>query len=364
MRTLVLTKRQYMNRDLIDDRFGRFREIPFALSEMGHRVTGLCLSYKKREEGRMRDGNVRWESVNAGRFKLFGLVRYIARAARKARRADVIWACSDSIYGIIGLWAARRHRIPLVFDLYDNFEFFLAGKLPLVKQLYRRAVLGADAVTCISAPLKTLVHSYGRKENVTVLSNAVRADLFRPMNRAACRRLLDLPVEAAIVGTAGALETNRGIQDLLDAFHRLQAKRPDLHLALAGPRNISIPVHGRIHDLGVLPLEKVPQLLNALNVAVICNRDNAFGRYCHPQKAVEIMACDVPLVAARVGSMAMLLADKPEWLYDPDDPTSLVRSLEHRLADQATDYPPPPTWRDQAVLLDRLLRGAETETLA
>ena len=36
MKILVLTKRQYMAKDLIDDHFGRFWELPFELAALGH----------------------------------------------------------------------------------------------------------------------------------------------------------------------------------------------------------------------------------------------------------------------------------------------------------------------------------------
>jgi hypothetical protein len=40
----------------------------------------------------------------------------------------------------------------------------------------------------------------------------------------------------------------------------------------------------------MLPFEKVPLLLNALDVGVICNTAKNFDRYCFPQKAREVMA--------------------------------------------------------------------------
>jgi len=360
VRILVLCKRQYMSKDLLDDRYGRFREIPLALSEMGHAVTGLCLSYADRNQGRIWDGQVCWDSLNAGRSKLPGLMRFVAKAGKMAAHADIIWACSDSFYGIIGLWAARWNRIPLVFDLYDNFEFYLAARLPVVKQLYRLAVRKADVVTCISAPLKDLVASYGRIEKVSVLENAVRADLFQPLDKAACRRALGLPEDAVIVGTAGALYRNRGIEALYSAAENLQARHPNLHLAVAGPRNTPPPADKWVHDLGIMPLDAVPTLYNALDVAVICNRDNAFGRFCHPQKAAEILACNVPVVAARVGSLARLFETSPDWLYEPDNSVSLAAAISHRIGHAATNYDPVADWRDQAFKLEQWMAGVLT----
>ena len=355
LRILVLTKRQYMNKDLIDDQFGRFREIPLALARLGHKVTGLCLSYKQKNEGWLTDETVRWKSFNAGLFKIFGLMRFIAEARRQAKKSDIIWACSDSFYGIIGHIISVNTGIPLVFDLYDNFEFFLAAKLPVINQLYHHTIKKCTSITCVSQPLAKLVNSYGRKENVVVLENAARKDIFYPMPQNSCRAALGLPKNCQLIGTAGALTNNRGIKNLFAAFDLLKDRHVDLHLAIAGPRKTNLPCDDRIHDLGVLAFEKVPLLLNALDVAVICNLDNEFGKYCFPQKAVEIMACDVPLIAARVGSMKELFANHPEWLYEPGNPLSLAETLERRLVEKKTDYDIFPTWKDLALEVEKIM---------
>jgi glycosyltransferase involved in cell wall biosynthesis len=351
MRILVLTKRQYMNKDLIDDRFGRFREIPLALAERGHVVKGLCLSYARRDEGMVKDGPVLWQSVNATSFKAPGLIKFLFHARKLAKRADIVWACSDSIYGIMGYGLSKKYKIPLVFDLYDNFEYFLMASLPIVKQTYRHVVKNCDAITCVSQPLKRLILSYGRKKHTIVLENAVSKELFLPLDKEKCRKKLKLPLNVQLMGTAGALESNRGIEILFDAFNMIKNKYKDLHLAVAGPRNVKIPQGTRIHDLGILPLETVPAFLNALDIGVVCNLENDFGKYCFPQKTREKMACDIPIIAAKVGSMQELFADRPEWLYEPGDSGSLARAIEYRLMDRHTNYDALPSWSE---LTDRL----------
>jgi glycosyltransferase involved in cell wall biosynthesis len=359
---LVISKRQYMKKDLLDDRFGRFREIPLALAARGHHVHGICLSYRQRNEGRFQDGPVQWESVNLGLLVLPGLLRFIRLALLRACRADVIWACSDSIYGILGYFLALKCRIPLVFDLYDNFEYYLMARLPVVKQLYRMVVRKCTAVTCVSGPLARSIQSFRNKHEVLVLENAVRADLFQPLDRDTCRKKLGLPQNALLVGTAGALEKNRGILALLEAFDSLHSRIPSLRLVLAGPRDISIPRSTHIHDLGVVSLQTIPLVLNALDVVVICTLDDAFGRYCFPQKAVEAMACNVPLVASRVGSLAELFSHRPGWLFIPGDSGDLKRVLQMRLQDRTTDYEAVMTWELAAerlnVILERILPQA------
>jgi hypothetical protein len=44
MKIFVLTKRQYMGKDLLDDRFGRFRELPLELAKLT-RVRHQRLTY-------------------------------------------------------------------------------------------------------------------------------------------------------------------------------------------------------------------------------------------------------------------------------------------------------------------------------
>jgi glycosyltransferase involved in cell wall biosynthesis len=354
LRILVLSKRQYTNKDLLDDRFGRLREIPLALARSGHSVRGLCLSYAPRVEGWTRDGPVQWKSVNATPLRLPGLLRFIREASILTRTSDVIWGCSDSIYGVIGYFLGRLSGTPVVFDLYDNFEYFILAKIPPLRSLYRHALRHCDAVTCVSKPLATLINTRSRTHGIHVLENAVREDIFKPLDQHDCRSRLNLPLASRIIGTAGALEENRGIRNLFDAFTQLRERIPDLHLAVAGRRrpNLPIPVDPKVHDLGELPLEAVPDFVNALDVAVVCNLDNAFGRYCFPQKAREIMACNIPLIAARVGSMEQLLHEHPEWLYTPHDSTDLARVLEYRLADRRTGYNAVISWSQVATALE------------
>lgn len=357
LRVLVLTKRQYTNKDLLDDRFGRLWEIPLELARRGHSVRGLCLSYRDRKSGIIRNEGVLWESFNAGPFLLGGLIRFTLKAARLTREADVVWACSDPVHGIIACCLGGLMGVPVVFDLYDNFEYFLTGKLPGLKQLYHWAIRSSSAVTCVSAPLSRFVRSTQRSEGVIILENGVRTDLFASLDRNNCRALLGLPQDARLIGTAGALNRDRGVHHLLHAFRELHRETPDIHLALAGPRDkhITIPDDPGIHYLGNLDLEKVPTFFNALDVAVICNLPNAFGLYCFPQKAREIMACDVPLVAARVGTMKEIMAEHPEWLYEPGSPNSLAKVIKHRLMNPVTGYDQPPTWSELAGQLEAVI---------
>ncbi len=372
MHILVLTKRQYMSRDLLDDRYGRFWQLPLALARLGHSVSGFCLSYRQRDEGQWLGGcddlSVSWHALNLWRLLPIGADSYWAQVATLARSSppDLVLACSDAMHVLLGAKVARQIGAPLVVDLYDNFESFGATRWFGITGAYRRAVIRADGVVCISRPLAGLVQGgYGYRGPLAVIENAVPGDLFRPRDRAACRRELGLPAEGLFIGTAGALSHTRGIAVLFDAFARVRGVRADVQLVLAGPRErgLALPGGESVHYLGHLPPDRVPLVVSALDVSVICNRPTDFGRFCFPQKFYESVACEVPVISAATGSLRELLADFPAYLYVPDDAVSLAQ----RIVDQL-DHPRPlpmraPDWTElgsrlSAFMQDRVVRGA------
>jgi len=376
MRILVLTKRQYMGKDLLDDRFGRFRELPLELAKLGHEVTGICLSYRPRQKGLVKDFNhnpdayVTWYSLNLGRVLIPGVINYLQKVRRLANQIspDIIWACSDSFHAIFGVWLAHLLNTKCVVDLYDTFEGFAATRLPGVLPLFRWAVRAADGVTCISQRLADRIRqNYQRSGPITALESGIRPDFFYPKDKTSCRRLLGLPEKAKIIGTAGALHRNRGIHALFNGFELLCAENKNLHLAIAGPRNrrSQIPSSPMVHDLGTLPWEKVPIFFNSLDVAVICFRDSLIGRHSFPQKAYEILACQTPLVAAAVGTMEDLLDGHPECLFEPESPQSCAKAIRSQLIKPTVLDFDTPSWGEIAKRLETFLTKVTTsKTLA
>jgi len=371
LRILVLTKRQYMGKDLLDDRFGRFWELPLELSRLGHQVEGLALSYRKRSEVTFDHehdsfGGIIWGSVNLLNGYLPQIARYRRRALQIARdfSPDIVWAGSDAYHAVFGNWLAKRVNARCVIDLYDNFEAFSASQVPGVLPLFRRAAKTADGLSVFSQRLVNHVtRNYPRSKPTTVIENGVRLDLFRPLDRTECRRHLGLPQNARIIGTAGALDHSRDIETLFKAFARLSDELGDLHLALAGPRErgLAIPAGPRVHDLKELSHTEVPFFYNSLDAAVICYRPSAQGEYSFPQKAYEIIACRVPFVAAAVGSMNELLRNYPDCIYQPEDATDLADMIKCQLDVQRIVEIAAPSWADSAKQLSdfflRILDG-------
>jgi glycosyltransferase involved in cell wall biosynthesis len=122
-----------------------------------------------------------------------------------------------------------------------------------------------------------------------------------------------------------------------------------------------VPQRRNVIDLGQLPPADVPCLLNSLDLVIVYNRSSTFGNYCFPQKFYEALACDRPVVVARVGELALLLAEQPELFYEDGDAADLVNTIVSQLQRQERSKAAVPTWRDQAELLARLMQSAQSE---
>ena len=333
MRIAYLCKRRYMSKDVILDRYARLYEIPYQLARLGHTVEAYCLDYRReRTPGLSKHdvapGALAWHAQALGP----GMAVYPSRLLRQLRgfAPDIVIAASDIPHVVLGGWLSRKLEVPFVADLYDNFEGFGQARIPGMVAALRRAVRAADLVLTTSEPLRELVvDGYGARGQVVAMPSTVDKAVFHPRARATCRATLGLPIDALLLGTAGGLQRDKGVLDLYQAWDRLRQRIPKAHLVLAGPHEPGLPPPEgeRVHYLGALPHDHVAQLFCALDVGAICILDTAFGRYCFPQKAYEMLACALPVVAADVGAMGSLLSRAPGCLYRVGDAQDLADKL-------------------------------------
>ena len=359
-RLMFLCKRRPQGRDLLSRPFGRFYHLPVALAKQGHDVTVLVLNYTNEvPEEKFSDG-VTWlsESVRPVLAK-GGPLAFLRRAQRliDEQRPDCVIAFSDTWYGIAGEWLASRNGIPCVIDAYDNYESYIPWAKPL-HWAWRRACRRAVAVTAAGPDLLELMRPGGSPGLRAVVPMAADPG-FRPMDRKECRAALGLPLDATLVGYAGSLHRSRGIETLFEVIREMSSRLDNVRLVVSGPRQrgVEIPADVRAHviDLGFVPDEKVAVVLNSLDVALVVNRDSAFGRYSYPVKLYEAMACGVPVVAANVPGSAWILRDHPELLARPEDPRDFAAKAIAAIGRGRMGYAEISTWEASAGVLEDLL---------
>ncbi|WP_028079850.1 glycosyltransferase family 4 protein [Solimonas soli] len=342
MRIAFLCKRRYMGKDVILDRYARLYEIPLQLAKLGHDVVGFCLDYHASGAGEWTHdaapGLLQWRSCSLDALLIPTLASYPHRLLRRLRTfaPDILVGASDIPHVVLTAWLARKLQIPYAVDLYDNFEGFGQARIPGFVPSLRRATRGADLIMTTSEPLRQFVmETYRARGSVVAMPSSVDKSVFKPLDRQHARYRLGLPDKARLIGTAGGLYRDKGIAPLYEAWAAIEIARPDVHLVIAGPQDAGLPPPSgeRVHYLGHLAHASVAELFNALDVGVISVLDTPFGRYCFPQKAYEMLACGLNVVAADIGALSSLFADTPQLLFRANDASALadavIRQLEH-----------------------------------
>ena len=366
MRVLFITKQQYMAKDLLADRFGRFYEIPRVLGQLRHDLHGVCLRYWPSKTGVMTSGShdfVKWTSFPLGKDLPLGFVRHYVRLVRIARRIkpDIVVGASDCFHIIMAARLGTKLSIPYAVDLYDNFEAYRATQIPGLRHWYRSAVSKAAAVSVVSETLLAKVETEYRPTGIVrTVTNAVAPEFFHAGDKAMARRNLGLPESRLLVGSAGSLTRSRDIAILCRAIERIKNINPRVCFVLAGPTDMSMTPQacGKMIYLGQLPHKRVGDLFRALDVGIVCNRDDQFGRYCFPQKLFEMLACNLPVVAADVGATHNLLRESKTCLYHPTSEDSLVNAILAQFGGGCLPALPIPTWQDRGLEFGALLEEA------
>jgi glycosyltransferase involved in cell wall biosynthesis len=373
MNILILSKRQYLGKDLLDDRYWRYYELSRNLFESGHNVTGLCLSYRPRNEGEIiREENavasLAWHSINLGQLIIPDLIKYLNVIDELIRTSepDLLYVGSDVYHIIAGSWISRKYSLPYIVDLYDNYESFAASRVPGIIAMFKQAVRSAHGITCVSQSLMNYITSqYKPSGQVMVLENGIPETMFGKLERSESRGRYAIPQEARVVGFAGAISHTRGIDVLLQAFQQMSADDGNVHLLLAGrkDKDVVLPHNQKIQYVGELGYTEVPLFLNALDVGVICNMDSDFGKYCFPQKAYEMIACKLPIVAADIGVMSQLMAGYNSSLYSAVDASDLAEKLKIQLQSPVTVTIEAKTWMQLTDKLSLFMKDVKARSM-
>ncbi len=354
MKLLFLSKRSPMGRDLVTRPYGRFFHLPYLLAAKGHEVTLLLLDYRNRAAIDLHRNGIRWISVP---LTLGKPMRYPGKMRQllDKDRPDWIIGLSDTYFGILAQYYGNRYGIRSCIDAYDNYESYIPWMKPL-HGLWRRALSRADLLTAAGPDLLRYMAQWCNGSPAVVVPMAADPVGFSPMDKAECRCRMGLPVDGRLIGYCGSLHKSRGVEVLFEAYDRLRRTHPDVRLVLSGRQWGNVPVPESACSLGYIEDDKVPILLNCMDTLAVINRDSTFGRYSHPVKLYEAMACRIPVVATETPATRWILQEYPEFLVPPSDAGALVTCLAAALERGRIDYCNVPDWQSACDVFQRALR--------
>ena len=233
-------------------------------------------------------------------------VRAAARAQGGIDAIDAHYLYPD---GVAATLIGKKLGIPVVMTARGT-DVSLIPKYPVPRRLILRACARAAGIITVSAALRDRLVELGvPEERVTVLRNGVDLKLFRPLDREATRRRLDLKGKVLI--SVGHLIERKGHHLIVEAMPSL----PDFTLLIAGEgperpkleRMIAeLGLGDRVRLLGARPHGELPELYGAADALILASSREGWANVL-----LEAMACGTPAIATQIWGNPEVVA-KPE----------------------------------------------------
>jgi glycosyltransferase involved in cell wall biosynthesis len=203
---------------------------------------------------------------------------------------------------------------------------------------YRAA---AFAHTCNSEAIDVLRHK-GYRGNARVIPLGVDHERFTPVSdKEAAKGALGLQPHGAVIGYVGRLHSEKGVQDLLDAFALLLAPGATLLLVGDGPhrelleaRACEQGVADQVTFLGAIDRLALPPVLQAMDALVVPSRTTAGWKEQFGRVLVEAFLSGAPVVGSSSGSIRELIG-ADGVVYPEGDVAALAAAIGATIADRA-----------------------------
>ncbi len=366
MKILFVMKRFSSGKDMVLEDFGRQMRLADELNRLGHKVDFLCADYKAKENF---EKIVNGKRVNVIGISVFSIFQLIKRLNKVAKGYDAIIGATDPIFGIIVHRPAKKNKKLFIYDIQDNYETYLTGKIPFLRLLERKAMRDADLVLVESYLLEKKIKRFNKR--TLVIPNGVSYDINKVTEKKKARRILNLPLDKKIIVYAGRYHGSHekeGVDLLLKVFSKLRgqnSKYKDVTLLLIGDGNrqrLKIERNkGNIIALDSMPYKKLMVALSASDVMVLPYTKTRFTQYMlTPYKLPEYMVFNRPIVCSNVGEFKKMLKETRDLVFNPGDHDDFIEKLKKALyynkkidySQELKNY----TWENIAKKLNKSLR--------
>jgi PEP-CTERM/exosortase A-associated glycosyltransferase len=289
-----------------------------------------------------------WRDISAHADAIDALVRQW--------RPDVIHAHSPVLNALAAQKVAKRHGLPLIYEIRAFWEDAAVGngtgtegspRYWLTRQLETHAVRNADAVAVICEGLRGDLIARGiDPAKIIVSPNGVDLDQFGDPVPRDPALTATLGLEGAdVVGFIGSFYDYEGLDDLIAAMPRLVRARPKAKLLLVGggpmeqalrDQAMASPFADHIVFVGRVPHDQVEHYYAQVDVLAYPRKAMRLTDLVTPLKPLEAMAQGRLVAASSVGGHRELIEDGVTGtLFAPDDPQAIASALAGLLADRS-----------------------------
>jgi len=232
---------------------------------------------------------------------------------------DVVVA-SHVLAGAAVIRAARRHRVPVVFDLKDWFPDSAAAyyRNRIARKLIRDGVWlvtrynldRSDRITTVSPSLVGKLHSFGFE--ATLITNGVDTGRFVPRDGSGMRGKLGIGPGEFVLGFEGSVERWYALDRVIAALPELLEHRPDTRLLIVGgslftgfmdelkAQAAELGVLDRIIFTGPVRYHELPGYIAPMDLCLIPLAPPQWVSIALPNKFFEYSACGKPILSSPI----------------------------------------------------------------
>ena len=230
-------------------------------------------------------------------------------------------------------------RVPRVVTTLHGTDITLVGSDPSYSEIVAFSIEQSNRVTAVSESLRRATcEVLGVKRPIEVIPNFLDCAVHRRVSRPELRRRFTGGMaDTRIVVHVSNFRPVKRIDAVLGIFDRVRQQVP-ARLLLVGDGPELAAAHRLARELGISQMvhavgaqEEVLPLLSISDVFLLPSAQESFGL-----AALEAMACEVPVVASRVGGIPEVIDDGVTgFLHAPDDVDGMAASTLKLLMDEA-----------------------------
>jgi N-acetyl-alpha-D-glucosaminyl L-malate synthase BshA len=285
--------------------------------------------------------------VEAPTYPVFREPQYLLALANKivqvsrAERLDIIhahYAVPHATAAYLArqiLGAANGGKVPRVITTLHGTDITLLGSDRSYSEIVAFSIERSDGVTAVSESLKADTYrEFGQKRDIRVIPNFVNVESQRRGDRSDLRASLASEGEKLVIHVSNFRPVKR-VAAVIEIFKRIRAEVPARLLMVGDGPDMSEAVGlCRKYELGSAvrflgDQEQVVPLLSASDLFLMPSAQESFGL-----AALEAMACEVPVIASRVGGVPELVKDGVTgFLCAPEDLTGMAGAAVRLLTD-------------------------------
>jgi N-acetyl-alpha-D-glucosaminyl L-malate synthase BshA len=318
-------------------------ELGKELAARGHTVHFIASSLPTRltELGE----RVRFHEVEMMSYPLFEHQPYtLALATKMATVAEnenldllhVHYAIPHSISAILARESLKPHRcLPVITTLHGT-DITLVGADRSYLPITRYGIIQSDGVTAISHYLKRATAETFQFDNIAVIPNFICASDYQRHQVPDLRAELSPEGEPLLVHVSNFRPVKR-VVDCIEILARVREKGVKARLVMVGDGSERPNAEHRARCLGVYEhcsfvgkQPKIVDYLSATDVLLLPSEQESFGL-----AALEAMACEVPVIASRVGGIPEVVSDgETGYLSAVGDVSKMSADAARLLADE------------------------------